>query len=84
MGKSILVIDTLESCQQCLFSGADGDRCCLADKMISEEEYLDEKPDWCPIQDAPKKRDKNYYHNERESGYVDGWNDCLNQILNGG
>lgn len=88
VGKSILVMDTPDSCCQCKFSGADGDCCCLKENivsdsnMISEEEYLNKKPDWCPLQDAPKKKDKNAYHNEHERGYLDGWNDCLDQILN--
>lgn len=87
MSKSILVIDTPECCCQCRFSDADGDYCCLKENMvsdsnmISEEEYLNKKPDWCPLQNAPDKKDKNTYHNEHESGYVDGWNDCLDEIL---
>lgn len=62
MSKSILVIDTPECCCQCRFSGADGDYCCLKENMvsdsnaISEEEYLNKKPDWCPLQELPEKR----------------------------
>lgn len=89
MGKSILVIDTPEACCQCKFSGSDGDYCCIKENLvssgnqISEEEYLNKKPDWCPLHDAPQKRDKNRYHNKYEQGYTDGWNDCLDHILNG-
>lgn len=88
MGKSILVIDTPDSCCQCKFSGADGDCCCLKENMvsdsnmISEEEYLNKKPDWCPLREMPEIADHpNYCDNGR---YDKGWNDCIDQILNGG
>lgn len=97
MGKSILVMDTPHCCMECnmcfkadeisigkfeyrrLYS------CRYAPSDVDDFYLLDilgKKPDWCPLQDAPKKKDKNAYHNEHERGYVDGWNDCLDQILN--
>lgn len=82
MGKSILVIDTPESCTECTFSEYQGIVCRATG--LNKSHSNPEKPDWCPLQDAPNKKGKNPYHNERESGYVDGWNDCLDQILNGG
>lgn len=87
MGKSILVIDTPEACCQCKFSGSDGDYCCIKENLvssgnqISEEEYLNKKPDWCPLRDIPEKADHpDYCDNGR---YDNGWNDCLDHILNG-
>lgn len=90
MSKSILVIDTPECCCQCSFSGADGDYCCLKENMvsdsnlISEEEYLNKKPDWCPLRDLPEKKEENKYHNNYERGIVDGFNACINKLLKGG
>lgn len=81
MGKSILVMDTPEYCLRCCVR--DGYSCGRTKFPIRGED-LCKKPDWCPLQDAPEKKDKNPYHNEHESGYVDGWNDCIDQILNGG
>lgn len=40
MSKSILVIDTLESCCQCRFSGSDGDYCCLKENMVSDSNMI--------------------------------------------
>lgn len=89
MSKSILVIDTPEACCQCKFSGSDGDYCCLKEdmvsdsNMISEEEYLNKKPDWCPLRDFPEKKSKNKYHNSYERGKVYGFNACIDEILKG-
>lgn len=83
MSKSILVIDTPKCCCQCRFSGADGDYCCLKENMvsdsnvISEEEYLNKKPDWCPLRDLPDKYEPASMNFER------GFNACIDEILKG-
>lgn len=86
MGKSILVMDTPECCAKCrMFSDVYTDMTCRGNGRTIDYPYPDNKiQDWCPLQNAPEKKDKNPYHNEHESGYVDGWNDCIHQILNGG
>ena len=66
MSKSILVIDTPETCLDCRFCRElhEGiEACCeLSDepddkglcKMI-DIDYCQEKPYWCPLRDFPKK-----------------------------
>lgn len=91
MSKSILVIDTPESCCQCRFSGSDGDYCCLKENMvsdsnmISEEEYLNKKPDWCPLRELKKKKDMDF--REKCSMYIsrywEGYNALIDEILKG-
>lgn len=87
MGKSILVMETPERCIDCPchYSYDNGTVWCgKEDKELMADDIETFKPDWCPLQDMPEKKDKNPYHNERESGYVNGWNDCIDHILNGG
>lgn len=96
MSKSILVIDTPECCCQCRFSGADGDYCCLKENMvsdsnaISEEEYLNKRPDWCPIQELPRRKmllgldGASNAMEIRERGRQEGFNACIDEILKGG
>lgn len=87
MGKSILVMDAPEFCIgcPCHFAYDNGQVWCgKEDKELLADDIETFKPDWCPLRDAPTKKNKNPYHNEHESGYIDGWNDCLDQILNGG
>lgn len=83
MGKSILVMDTPECCDYCpagRISGMAGQVECRARETIHVNPNGRTVPDWCPLQDAPEKKGKNPYHNEHESGYVEGWNDCLDHI----
>lgn len=79
MEKSILVMDTPESCGKCpCFLEVATDCCGVNGKDIGGQG----KPDWCPLQDAPEKKAQNAYQNEHESGYVDGWNACIDKIMN--
>lgn len=90
MKKSMLVIDTPNSCKECPFCRGlnackvmkylNGDKITTiytVDKQVMEGG----KPDWCPLQDETEKKGENPYHNERESGYVDGWNECIDKIV---
>lgn len=61
-----------------------GNKTCLAKDQAIFLEKKQSKPDWCPLQDVPEKKDKNPYHNERESGYVDGWNEFVDKMLGSG
>ncbi len=79
MSKSILVIDMPKNCEQCRFSGSDGDVCCLEDKFILEHEYFDKKPDWCPLRGLPKKIAKEDRWFDKE--YAIGYNACIDEIL---
>lgn len=93
MSKSILVIDTPETCLDCKFCREiqEGiEACCeLSDEPNDKEicrmidvGYCQEKPDWCPLKDMPEKR----YHNLpdcRLKVYDSGWNDCIDEILKG-
>lgn len=84
MNKSIIVIDTPEVCCQCRFSGADGDCCCLKDKLISEEEYLNKKPDWCPLQPMPEKKALCGRYPQPDGllpSYKAGYNACIDKIM---
>ena len=53
MSKSMLVIDTPESCELCNFCGYAGekDRVCLASpsNQILEDGYYTKIPEWCPL-----------------------------------
>lgn len=100
MGKSILVMDTPECCMECPMCFHADDlsigkfeykrlyscRFALSD---AEDFYLPDilgqKPDWCPLQDAPEKKsiDGLCGRSLLEAQFV-GWNECIDRILNGG
>lgn len=43
---------------------------------------LYEKPSWCPIKPVPEKQTRDYPEYDKYiTGYDDGWDDCLEEIL---
>jgi hypothetical protein len=91
MRKSVLIIDTPDSCCDCRFcreldegieaccelmEDEDDPTCC---RMIETESgYCQEKPIWCPLKELPERRK---YSEEFFNGNVKGWNDCLGKIV---
>lgn len=83
MSKSILVIDTPESCHKCEFSEF-GDLICGIARCNMSKKESNKKPNWCPLRDLPEKKEENKYNNSYEKGMKDGFNTCINEILKGG
>lgn len=90
MSKSILVIDTPESCIKCplikpisTFT-SQGYSCSRNNKKIN---HILEKPDWCPLLELPKKKEvRNFCLGEgdyEQKGYQEGFNSCIEEILKG-
>lgn len=81
MSKSILIIDKVDKCCQCPMAVEDGDCCCIKDEFISWEQYVNKKPDWCPLKEIPQKANHpDYCDNGR---YDKGWSDCIDELLKG-
>ncbi|MCI8378715.1 MAG: hypothetical protein HFH72_09380 [Lachnospiraceae bacterium] len=86
MSKSILVIDTPDSCIDCPcnFAGMSGQVWCgKENKELLADDIQTFKPDWCPLKDVPTKKKENKYHNSYQKGQADGWNMCIDEILKG-
>ena len=86
MSKSVLVIDTPESCRSCYLRGFT-----LALQYCKvESEYIKDtsvKPDWCPLKPLPEKMKltgvygREYFQsNGKMPSYKIGWNDCIDEI----
>ncbi len=50
---------------------------CVLDK---EAEAI---PDWCPLMDLPEKDNGDYPANASDAGFVEGWNQCIDEITGG-
>ncbi len=50
---------------------------CVLDK---EAEMI---PDWCPLMDLPEKDNGDYPANTSDAGFVEGWNQCIDEITGG-
>lgn len=82
MSKSILVIDTPENCCGCDLES--GHYCGKEKRYIGEEEF-ETIPDWCPLCDLPEKKVNIGFGAEtRECGFINGFNYCIDEILEGG
>ena len=84
MSKSVLVIDTPGSCTWCNFFIFDGDMnmdSCMARetaRSVDLEKY--DKPDWCPLKPLPEKDNGDYPANTSDASFVEGWNQCIDEI----
>lgn len=96
MSKSVLVIDTPENCLDCQFcheldegveaccSISDDDKdASLMKKINCEYGYCQGKPNWCPLMDLPEKDNGDYPANTSDASFVEGWNQCIDEITGG-
>lgn len=77
MHKSILVIDTPESCDNCNF-------CYYSDGRVQicywENKVIDKiKPDWCPLKPAPQEQE--VWFDDARNDWERGYNNCLREII---
>lgn len=80
MSKSVLVINTPEKCDSCMYIGTFHSFCKINCRDIED---LSSKPDWCPLMDLPKKDNGDYPANTSDAGFVEGWNQCIDEITGG-
>lgn len=82
MNRSILVIDTPESCCSCYLRGFTLNLQYCRGKLKDIKD-VSTKPDWCPLKLLPEKDTKNHFPDEFEDGYAAGWNGCIDEIGGG-
>lgn len=94
MDKSVLVMDTPETCSDCMlrFEVDEGINACCS-VMVDESDknlcryidcdggYCQSKPKWCPLKELPEEEHNDYYLDEYCDGYDDGWNTLRGKIL---
>ena len=95
MSKSVLVMDTPETCLDCMFcfernegveahcSVVSGDEYSGFFRTIDcEDGYCQNKPCWCPLKEVPEEEHDVYYKmDEYADGYENGWNAFRGRIL---
>lgn len=82
MNRSILVIDTPESCCSCYLRGFTLNLQYCRGKLKDIKD-VSTKPDWCPFMDLPEKDNGDYPANTFDAGFVEGWNQCIDEITGG-
>lgn len=82
MSKSVLVIDTPESCRSCYLRGFTLNLQYCRGKLKDIKD-VSTKPDWCPLMDLPEKDNGDYPANTSDTGFAEGWNQCIDEITGG-
>ena len=78
MTKSLLVIDTPESCIQCEILNSD--LTCLGCKVNFKD--IGKVPSWCPLKIMPEKKNvENYSYAKLTMTYERGYNACIDELL---
>lgn len=83
MSKAVLVLDMPESCSKCtMVTGCD--YCILQDEdsNFRADSWNDLRAN-CPLRELPEKKEASKYMNEKEKGYCEGWNACIDAITGG-
>lgn len=57
-----------------------------ASNAISKEQYLNKKPDWCPLRDLPKKKEvtDDNFSLSVDTVWDKAWNACIDEFLKKG
>lgn len=80
MSKSVLVMNTPENCDSCICVGTFYAFCSINCRDIKD---ISTKPDWCPLMDLPEKDNGDYPANTSDASFVEGWNQCIDEITGG-
>ena len=92
MAKAILIMDMPESCGRCkfLYEFNGVKKCQLMNVLnggasrVSQSTFTQKRNEKCPLRELPEKQKADTDLLTMESGIVDGWNACLNEILTKG
>lgn len=80
--KAILVIEMPSACKDCPLSVSIDESICVKTlKDITDKEYFEQRPDWCPLKPMPEKKEAGKTKNILEIFCNIGYNACIDEIL---
>lgn len=78
---------SVERLQDITGDGAEAEGCFDYDVFLMTEEHYDyeskSRPEWCPLMDLPEKDNGDYPANTFDAGFVEGRNQCIDEITGG-
>lgn len=79
MSKSILVMDTPKTCENCYMLSHNycNFQCLITGELI---EKSTNRPNWCPLKPLPEKSTIENDMTDYQCGLVDGRNQCIDEI----
>ena len=84
MSKAILVIDMPKSCDECDFIDERYHYCNIPWFGKDVSDYVACRHEDCPLREVPKKKEENDAYTDCEYYRVQGYNACIDEILEGG
>ena len=85
MSKAMLIMDMPNNCIDCMLS-YDSASCQITGERFWKDGFEPNNQILhnCPLRPAPTlKEDNSIIHLERYEGYLEGWNDCVREMLGG-
>ena len=84
MSKAVLVMDMPKHCIDCPchFAGMYTVKCGVKKKKLLTNDIETYKPDWCPLNPIPSKKDKPT-KSESVACFNSGYNACIDELLKG-
>lgn len=81
--KAILVLEMPSACKDCpLRVSIDESICVNTLKDITDKEYFEQRPDWCPLKPMPSKKPTIGKESENDILCMNaGYNACIDEIL---
>ena len=83
MSKAIMVIDMPESCDMCDFVDEQYHYCNVPWFGKDVSDYVTCRHPECPLRELPQKKDPNKALTWEHKKWREGYNACINEILNG-
>lgn len=79
-------MDMPKNCGKCYFRMYHDSKFCFTCRLARgfeiQEEELGERKKWCPLREVPQKKEDNLsIHIPYNEGYLNGWNDCIKEML---
>ena len=83
MSKAILVLKYMpDMCIDCPMSGYSSQGLPFCKAMKRHLDTFVKKPEWCTLKEIPEKQVRDYPEYDRYiTGYDDGWDACIDEIL---
>ncbi len=88
MNKTILVLNEMpSSCVECPCRTKNLKdeyvcNCLYEDNKLNLYHMMHKRPQWCPLKELPEKQVRDYPEYDRYvTGWDDGWDACLDEIL---
>lgn len=80
MSKAMLIMDMPSSCMECQLCYNEDFPMCEAGGRRIKDDNIEKRQEWCPLREVPQKKEESSIGG-LEFVYMEGYNDCIDEIL---